>query len=364
MRDSTTRSPAMLPDDIRAARGNAFLRRWLFVMAGLVFAMVVVGGATRLTGSGLSITEWRPIMGAIPPLTAQEWAEAFAKYQAIPQYELLNKGMSFGEFQTIFWWEWSHRQLGRLIGLVFAAGFVTSLWLGALRGRRALGVLGIGALGGVQAMIGWIMVASGLKEGMVAVAPIKLMLHLTMAAVIFTLLVMVATRFTPKADEGAPGGIKRGAVILLLLTLLQIALGALVAGSKAGMTWNTWPLIDGHFIPPAEMLFSVVPWIENFVDNAALVQFNHRMSAYALLIFAMWHWWQVKRVMPGTGASRRATTTAVLIVVQAGIGIATLLALVPLWLALLHQAFAFVVLGMAAAHVGALYRARPVADQR
>ena len=149
--------------------------------------------------------------------------------------------------------------------------------------------------------------ASGLKEGMVAVAPIKLMLHLTTAAVIFTLLVMVATRFTPKADEGAPRTIKRAGVILLLLTLLQIALGALVAGSKAGMTWNTWPLIDGHFIPPAEMLFSVVPWIENFVDNAALVQFNHRMSAYVLLIFAVWHWWQVKRVMPGTGASLTLT---------------------------------------------------------
>jgi cytochrome c oxidase assembly protein subunit 15 len=129
----------MPPDDVRLARGNAFLRRWLFVMAGLVFGMVVVGGATRLTGSGLSITEWRPIMGAIPPLTAQDWAEAFAKYQAIPQYELLNKGMSFGEFQTIFWWEWSHRQLGRLIGLVTPENIGEMMMIQAARPKHRAG---------------------------------------------------------------------------------------------------------------------------------------------------------------------------------------------------------------------------------
>ena len=336
--------------------GIHFVRLWLWVLVALVFMMVVVGGATRLTGSGLSITEWSPIMGAIPPMSDGAWLEAFEKYKAIPQYRLVNEGMTLDEFKFIFWWEWSHRQLGRAIGVVFGIGFLWGVYTGGLRGALALRVLGIGALGGVQAAIGWIMVASGLKGDMTAVAPVKLMLHLTTASVIYTLLVMQATSLGTSHGEKVPLSIKRFATVVLFVTLLQIALGALVAGSKAGLTWNTWPLIDGHFVPPKELLFSVTPLIENFVDNTALVQFNHRMSSYLLLAVALYHGWQTARLMPQTRARRRAVSIVWLVTLQAVIGIATLLYAVPLWLGLLHQAFAFVVLGMVATHRAALSR--------
>jgi len=335
---------------------QGLLRAWLFALAGLVFAMVVVGGATRLTGSGLSITEWNPMMGAIPPLSDLAWAEAFEKYKAIPQYRLLNEGMALGDFKFIFWWEWSHRQLGRAMGLVFALGFTGFFLTGRLRGSLALKVHLICLLGGLQGGIGWLMVRSGLDDGMTAVAPIKLMFHLTMASIIYTSIVMLASSLGRPRGEVAPSTVKRGASLVLGLTLLQIALGALVAGSKAGLTWNTWPMIDGQFIPRSELLFSVTPWIENFVDNTALVQFDHRMAAYLLLGIALWHGFQAAKAMPKTSASKRAAVNAGLIGFQAIIGISTLLYAVPLWLGLLHQAFAFVVLGMVAVHRAALAR--------
>ena len=351
-----TTAAAAIAGDHRHATGRAFVRVWLWTLVAMVFVMVVVGGATRLTGSGLSITEWNPIMGALPPLNDAAWVEAFEKYKAIPQYRLVNEGMSLDDFKFIFWWEWSHRQLGRAIGVVFALGFLWGVFTGGLRGGLALRVLGIGALGGVQSAIGWIMVASGLQGDMTAVAPVKLMLHLTTASVIYTLLVMQATHLGTSRGEVALPSIKTGATWVLLFTLLQIALGALVAGSKAGFTWNTWPMIDGHLVPPKEMLFSVSPLIENFVDNTALVQFNHRMSAYLLLAIALFHGWQAGRLMPATSARRRAVSNVWLIALQAIIGIATLLYVVPLWLGLLHQAFAFIVLGMVATHRAALSR--------
>lgn len=332
------------------------VRAWLWVLIAMVFAMVVIGGATRLTGSGLSITEWAPLIGAIPPLTDSAWQDAFSRYREIPQYKLLNAGMSLDEFKFIFWWEWSHRQLGRAIGVVMGLGLIGFFVSGHLRGKLVLKVIGIGALGGLQATIGWIMVASGLKEGMTAVAPIKLMLHLTTAAVIFTLLVSLVTSLNPRQREKPAAGISAGALILLLLVLLQIALGALVAGSKAGYIWNTWPLMDGMLVPPYAALFNVSPWIENFVDNTLLVQFNHRVTAYLAFVYAIFHAWRVARAMPKSSASKRANVIVGLIFVQMVIGILTLLYVVPLNLALLHQAFAFVVLGMATAHRAALVK--------
>ena len=328
------------------------VRIWLFVLAALVFCMVVVGGATRMTGSGLSITEWRPVTGAIPPLSAEQWSAEFEKYRLIPQYVLLNKGMSLEEFKVIFWWEWGHRQLGRFLGLVFAAGFAFLVWRGHLRGRNALIALGLGLLGGLQGTIGWIMVASGLKPGMTAVAPVKLMLHLTLASIIFTLLIVWATHLRERTERVARR-FSIAAKLLAVLTLVQIALGALVAGSKAGLTYNTWPKMDGRFIPDQATLFAVSPWIENFVDNPALVQFNHRLAAYLLLAAALWHAWALGRAAPGTSANRRATINVWLLCTQAAIGVWTLLAMVPLWLGLLHQAFAMVVLAMVAVHAAA-----------
>ena len=333
------------------SRSLSAVRAWIYCLAALVVLMVAVGGATRLTGSGLSITEWKPVTGAIPPVTEQAWMAEFEKYRQISQYELVNKGMTLAEFKFIYAWEWGHRQLGRLIGLVF---FLPLVWFwarGIIKGRLALTLLGIGALGGLQGAIGWIMVASGLEPGMTAVAPIKLALHLTVASVILACLVWVASGLKDRSgaveEEARTGYAPR---ILVGLILFQIALGGLVAGSKAGLTYNTWPLMDGVFIPPASALFVVKPWIENFVDNVLLVQFNHRIVAYAIVAFAVWHAWTLRRQAPTSKSAGRATGMAGLVLAQMALGIVTLMLAVPLWAGLAHQVFAMAVLAMAVVH--------------
>lgn len=334
-----------------AFRGEGFVRRWLMLVAVLVALMVVVGGATRLTGSGLSITEWRPVTGAIPPLSASAWASEFEKYRQSPQYELLNKGMTLSEFQFIYAWEWGHRQLGRLIGLVFLAGLI---WIAVRRlapPRWTLGFFGMGLLLGLQGLVGWIMVASGLEPGMTAVAPVKLTLHLVFACLFFASLLVALARlgaFGP--GIAAASGWRWGAAGLVVLTFVQIALGGLVAGSKAGFTYNTWPLMDGAFIPPAKALFSVTPLWENLVDNVVLVQLNHRLGAYLLLAAALAYAFAARR--SGSPALRRIShAVAGLVLVQAILGIATLVLAVPLWAGLVHQAFALAVLGAATVQV-------------
>lgn len=331
------------------ARSMSAVRVWIYCLAALVVLMVAVGGATRLTGSGLSITEWKPVTGAIPPLSEEAWVAEFEKYRQIPQYELVNKGMTLSEFKFIYAWEWGHRQLGRLIGLVFFLPLVWFWLRGAVKGRLALTLLGIGALGGLQGAIGWIMVASGLEPGMTAVAPIKLALHLTVASVILACLVWVASGLKERsgADEAGAGHAPR---ILMGLLLFQIVLGGLVAGSKAGLTYNTWPLMDGALVPPASALFVVSPWIENFVDNVLLVQFNHRLVAYLLVAFALWHAWSMHAKAPASKTARRAAAMAGLTVAQMVLGIVTLLLAVPLWAGLAHQVFAMAILAMAAVH--------------
>jgi cytochrome c oxidase assembly protein subunit 15 len=358
------------------ARDLAAVRAWLVALAVLVVLMVAVGGATRLTGSGLSITEWRPVTGAVPPLTQEAWLAEFAKYRQIPQYELLNRGMSLDEFKFIYWWEWSHRQLGRLIGVIFFLPLVWFWLRGVVRGRLALALLGVGILGGLQGAVGWIMVASGLEPGMTAVAPIRLSLHLTIASLILAALVWIATGLNPSppVGEGDAGAnlrmfaplspspsfprkraesrtdLRRGAYVLVALILVQISLGGLVAGSRAGLTYNTWPLMDGRLIPPAATLFAVDPLIENFVDNLALVQFNHRVLALVLVAFALWHALAAWRAAPGSAAARRAGALASLCVAQMVLGIATLVLVVPLWAGLAHQVLAMIVLAAAVFH--------------
>jgi heme a synthase len=345
------------------ALANAFVsadrfapvRKWLWLIAFLVLAMVLVGGATRLTGSGLSITEWRPFMGAMPPLNDAAWLAEFEKYRAIPQYTLLNKGMSLGDFKFIYWWEWGHRQLGRFVGVAYMLP-LAYFWLrGVVKGKLALWLLAVGLLGGFQGAIGWIMVASGLKEGMTAVAPIKLALHLTTACVILVCVVWTARALIPgpARTSSSPAITWRGKALVILL-LLQIALGALVAGSKSGLTYNTWPLIDGAFIPAADTLFVIKPWVENFVGNAALVQFNHRMTAYLLLAFALWHAWSLRKASHPT--SRDAVHVAGGVVLQAVTGIVTLLLVVPLWAGLLHQGLAALLLVAGVVHAEKLHR--------
>ncbi|HYY85064.1 MAG TPA: COX15/CtaA family protein, partial [Beijerinckiaceae bacterium] len=287
------------------------VRVWLYVLAALVVVMVAVGGATRLTGSGLSITEWRPVTGAIPPLSEAAWAAEFERYKQIPQYELLNRGMTLPEFKRIYAWEWAHRQLGRLIGLVFFLPLAWFWWRGLVSRRLALRLAAVGVLGAMQAGVGWIMVASGLEPGMTAVAPVKLALHLVLASLILAALVWVAAGLRLHPAAVLPSGRTRG--VLVGLIMVQIALGGLVAGSKAGWTYNTWPLMDGAFIPPSNVLFSTSSLIENFVDNLALVQLNHRLIAYLVVAVALWH--------AATARSQGALAVAAMAVAQATLGV-------------------------------------------
>jgi len=333
-----------------AVPDHAGIRRWLWCVALLVFMMVVVGGATRLTGSGLSITEWRPVTGAIPPLSDAAWALEFEKYRASPQYQLLNAGMALQDFKFIYWWEWGHRQLGRFIGLLYLAGFVVVLLRRLMPWRETALLFGMGLLLGLQGTIGWIMVASGLQPGMTAVAPVKLTLHLVFAGVFFASVIAFATWLTPlRRVEPARG--RAGAWLLLVLLFVQIALGGLVAGSRAGFTFNTWPLMDGALIPSPATLFAGTPFWENFVDNVALVQLNHRLGAYILLALALWQVVSLRRTAPGAGSAKRVTAIAGLVLAQSALGVVTLLLVVPLWAGLAHQALGFTVLAMGVVHV-------------
>ncbi|HYD28231.1 COX15/CtaA family protein [Brevundimonas sp.] len=328
---------------------------WLFATAALVFAMVVVGGVTRLTGSGLSITEWKPIMGTLPPMTAADWAEAFEKYRAIPQYEQVNAGMTLGEFKGIFWWEWSHRFLGRLIGAVFAVPFIVFLVLRRIP-RRLIGRCAVLlALGGLQGLIGWWMVSSGLSER-VDVAPERLAVHLGLALLIFGGLIWTGLEaWNGEEHSRHPVGWSRGAAVLLAAIFVQCLLGGLVAGAKAGLVYTDWPLMNGELLAP-------VAWGKGalaFLHDQALVQFNHRLTAYGLLIggtiYAVqaWRW----RLAEGLGAS--AFVLALCLWLQAALGVATLMNAVPLWLGALHQAGAALVLAAATVNLWLVRRSQP-----
>lgn len=339
---------------------------WLFVCAAMVFGMVVVGGATRLTGSGLSITEWKPIMGALPPMNPADWNDAFEKYKAIPQYAQVNAGMSMAEFQGIFWWEWAHRLIGRLVGVVFALPFLFFLlagtpWMKGLIGglptipRRLVWRCGVLLLlGGLQGLIGWWMVTSGLSER-VDVAPERLTVHLGLALVIFMGLVWTGLEaLNGEAHSRSPVGWSRGAAVLLAAVFVQCLLGGLVAGAKAGFIHTDWPLMSGAIGP-------AVDWSKGalaFLHDQALVQFNHRIWAYALLIggtvYAVqaWRW----RLAEGLGAS--AFVIAGLLWAQAALGVVTLIQAVPIWLGALHQAGAVLVLTAATVNLWLVRRSQ------
>jgi heme a synthase len=341
-----------------AARQVASLRAWLFAVAALVFLMVSVGGATRLTGSGLSITEWQPIVGIVPPLSQADWLEAFAKYQQIPQYHHINRGMSLEAFKAIFWWEWTHRFLGRLIGAAFLLPFLFFLAVGqmprALLGRLAA----IFALGTLQGFIGWYMVRSGLADR-IDVSQYRLALHLGLAIAIFGALIWMALSVDasgrrPAAARPARAG---GAAAIVLLVFVQILLGAFVAGLKAGASYNTWPLMDGRLVPDG--LGVMHPWYLNLFENALTAQFNHRLAAYALVLATIWHVVTVTRISRDPLISLTAAALAAAVLAQAALGIATLLAQVPLALGLAHQAGAAAVFGLALWHLYALRHPRP-----
>ena len=321
-------------------------RWWLFSVAALIAIMVLVGGATRLTESGLSIVEWKPVAGALPPLTETQWTQAFEAYKTIPQYRELNAGMSLSEFKTIFWWEWSHRLLGRVIGIVYLLPFLFLLWRGALSAelkRRLWLILGLGAL---QGAVGWWMVASGLSER-VEVSQYRLAVHLLLALMIFAAIVWTMRRFGDRPQIAATPRLRITALVLLALTFVQLYFGALVAGLRAGKVYNTWPEIDGAFVPSAQRLFFETPWWRNLFDNALMVQFEHRMTAYLLLVLAAVHAVHAVRSRAGSAVIGGALWLFAAIVLQAALGILTLLQQVPIDLALAHQAVAIVVLTLA-----------------
>jgi heme a synthase len=330
-------------------RRRRAVRLWLIAVAGLIFATLVVGGATRLTESGLSIVEWKPVTGVVPPLNAAAWQAEFEKYQTIPQFRELNSAMSLDQFKTIYWWEWSHRLLARLVGAAFLLPFLWFLWRGSIEPHIRVRLWTIFGLGAALGAVGWWMVSSGLSER-VSVSQYRLAFHLTLACVIFAAILWTEQSLRPQPRIVTPARIRMGAVAIVVLTIVQIYLGALVAGLRAGLIYNTWPLIDGSIVPDATRLFFEAPLWRNFFENTLTVQFDHRLAAYALWLVAVLHAVDVVRMGRRGAALAGALALAFVITLQAVLGIVTLLYQAPLALALLHQAMAIAVLTVAVVH--------------
>jgi cytochrome c oxidase assembly protein subunit 15 len=351
--------------DARPRGARRAIRVWLAVLFALVVAMILVGGLTRLTDSGLSITEWRPVTGALPPMSAQEWQVEFEKYQQIPEYQLQNQGMSLSEFKVIYWWEWGHRQLGRVIGVVWALGFAGFLiarkippgWTGRL--------LLLGGLGALQGAIGWWMVASGLTGERLDVASYRLATHLGLAFVILGFIAWYMFQLgrseaelmqARRAKEARLFSISTG---LMHFAFLQILLGALVAGIDAGRGYTDWPLMAGGFLPPGVM--EIEPWWRNFFENDGLVQFMHRMAGYLLAIFAVVVWARARR-SPHAGTRFAFNAMLAMMALQVVLGIVTVIYSAPLHFAILHQLGAVVlwVLILRGRHLALFPRAQSV----
>jgi cytochrome c oxidase assembly protein subunit 15 len=338
------------------------LRLWLFAVAAMIFLTLVVGGATRLTESGLSITEWKPVTGVLPPLSEASWQAEFQRYQAIPQYKELNRGMSLGQFKVIFWWEWTHRLLARTTGAVFLLPFVFFLWRGWVPKRLRVRLWTIFGAGAALGAVGWWMVSSGLAgSDRVSVSQYRLAFHLTLATAIYAAVLWTAQQMRAQRPAEVPPRLRISALAIAVLVLLQIYLGALVAGTNAGLAYNTWPLIDGSFIPTAERLWFITPAWRNFFENTLTVQFDHRMVAYAIFLAALFHLsdaWRTGRARGG------ALLLAGIVTLQACLGIATLLYQVPLHLALTHQFVAILVFTVAVVHAERLWHRESLAPAR
>jgi len=338
----------LMPETIKRSESHRrSVRLWLLAVAGMIFLTLAVGGATRLTESGLSIVEWKPVTGVLPPLSDNEWQTEFAKYQTIPQYRELNRGMSLDAFKTIFWWEWSHRLFARLTGAVFLLPFLFFLWQGAIPTGLRVRLWGIFIAGGALGAIGWWMVSSGLTQG-VSVSQYRLAFHLTLASAIYAAIVWTAQQLAPpQVVNGSPLRLRVVALVVLILLLVQIYFGALVAGLDAGLAFNTWPTIDGAFIPASERLWFIQPIWRNIFENTLTVQFDHRMLAYAIWLLAILHGcdsWRTRSGFLGAGLLAAAVT------LQAGLGVVTLRHQAPLPLALAHQMLAIVVITIAIVH--------------
>lgn len=325
---------------VRAAGDRRAVVYWLYAVAALVFLMVVVGGITRLTESGLSMVEWHPVTGWLPPLSDQAWQAEFDKYKAFPEYLKVNGWMSLDDFKTIYAWEFGHRLLGRIIGIAFFVPMVFFLVTGRIRRSEAPWFVFLLLAGGSQGALGWYMVQSGLIDRP-DVSQYRLAAHLFLAVSIYALLVWTAwaLRAEGRPTPALPRRFRGVATLLAVLVGVQIILGAFVAGTNAGFAYSTWPTMDGDLVPPG--LFETSPWWIAAFEDITTIQFLHRITGYMVGLTAFWLFLTARR---GSGTARRAGTAAFhLVVVQILLGIATLLMVVPVWLGALHQATALLV---------------------
>ncbi|HEY8068379.1 MAG TPA: COX15/CtaA family protein [Burkholderiales bacterium] len=327
----------MNASDRRAARDGRAVAAWLLVCAAFTFAMVVVGGITRLTESGLSIVEWQPLVGALPPMSQADWEALFARYRETPQYAQVFSAIGLEGFKSIFWWEYSHRLLGRAIGLVFLLPFLFFYFKNRLSGTLTWKLAGIFVLGGLQGALGWYMVQSGLVDDP-RVSHFRLTAHLGLALLIFSAELWLALDLLIQSHDK-----KRSPLSLVVLgTVFVMALaGGFVAGLRAGHAYNTFPLMNGHLVPPET--FMLDPWWRNFLWNVATVQLVHRTIFWLLLILIPALWWQARR----TPAKIAAHHLLGMFLIQAALGISTLLLAVPIPLAAAHQAGAVLLLATA-----------------
>jgi cytochrome c oxidase assembly protein subunit 15 len=313
---------------------------WLFVIAAMIALIVLVGGLTRLTGSGLSITEWRPVTGAIPPLSDADWQAEFAKYQGTPQYDLINRSMGLAAFKAIYWWEWAHRLLGRLIGVAFAVPFVLFLWQRRIERSLAVRLGLIFLLGAAQGALGWWMVQSGLEGASVEVSQYRLAAHLGLAIILFTLVLWTALEVigTRRSSVAAATRFRVWALLFAALLFVQMLLGAFVAGLDAGQAFSSWPTYGSAWIPRG--LYDLAPWWINHFENHALVHFQHRTLGYAAALMALWLFFSLRSIGPDKPVRLAGVHTIALIGLQIVLGILTVMSGVALPLAALHQIIA------------------------
>lgn len=345
---------------MRLRQAPKSVRIWLIIGLVMVFMQILIGGITRLTGSGLSITEWNVIMGTLPPMNAEQWNEAFHKYQQIDQFKLVNSHMTLENFKFIFFWEWFHRLWARSMGFVFLLPLIYFVIKGTIAKHQILRYSVLLFLGGLAGVVGWIMVASGLKEDMVFVNPVKLMLHLLVASAIFVYLFRLILEDTyPKERTRFDQKARALTSILLILIIIQIAFGGLVAGSRAALNCTTWPLMNGSFIP--EFIGIHTPFDEHVPENNITLQFIHRMLAYFITIFAVYFYWKTRNTMARPVFHLYRHLMLLMIVVQVTLGILTVInskGAVPVSLGAMHQIAAFILLNICVGlHYFVKYRA-------
>jgi cytochrome c oxidase assembly protein subunit 15 len=317
------------------ARARFQVAAWLLACCALVFAMVVVGGVTRLTHSGLSIVEWQPILGTLPPVSDAQWLDTFDKYKLTPEYRKVNQGMGLDAFKGIFWWEYFHRLLGRMIGFVFLVPLLWFWWRGRIDRPLALKLAGIFVLGGLQGAMGWYMVKSGLVDDP-RVSQYRLTAHLSIALAIYAAMLWTALGLLyrdPVVANAPP--LRRFAWFITAMVAYMAVTGGFVAGIRAGFAYNTFPLMNGHLVPPE--IFMLDPWYLNFFNNMATVQFDHRLGAWLLALLVPWFWLKSRREAPTPRASLAANLLIGMLALQLALGIATLLLAVPIPLAAAHQ---------------------------